>query len=299
MALAVALGEFIEVESMQGLTREKHNVVCNVDNVVDRAATSGAYALSEPLGARANLDVANNAGHIALAQLIVGNGYIDKIFGLRGTFVLDTGQLDVCIAVVDGTYLGCNAHHRQAIRAVRGDLAVEHRVRKPIVVDKGHTNWSIGGQDHDASVVRSQAKLALGAVHAARYNTAQLALLDANIAREHSTNQSNYNVVALLKVLSTADDLQGLWRTRVADVLLANVDLGYPEMVGVGVSFLLENTPSNNLVEVGARALYSLDLGASSHELGLKLGWVVGQIDHCFKPFVGDAHLVCLSVATR
>ncbi len=68
VAATVALGELAQVKGVQRLAGEEHDVVGHVDDVVDGAAAGGHDAAGQPLGRRADLDVADHAGGVALAS---------------------------------------------------------------------------------------------------------------------------------------------------------------------------------------------------------------------------------------
>ena len=64
---ALALGKGVQVKGVQRLTGEHHHVVGDVDDVVVRAHAQGVEALDHPVGRRADLHVAHDAGDIAVA----------------------------------------------------------------------------------------------------------------------------------------------------------------------------------------------------------------------------------------
>ena len=202
----------------------------------------------------------------------------------------DRGVVDVGVAVEDRADLGRDAVHGQAIGTVRGDLAVQDRVRDAGVVGVGDAQRGVGGQDDDAVMVRAQAELTGGAVHAEGLDAAELGLLDLEVARQHGTDHGDDDLVALLEVLCAADDLQRDGVALVVDVLVADADLAQPHVVGVGVGLLGDDLAGHDVVEVGADLLDGLDLGAGADELAGEDRGVVGQVDHALEPFIRDAH---------
>ena len=234
----------------------------------------------------ADLHAAHDARHVAAAQARVRDLDVHEVCALGALLALDGGELDVRVLVEDGAHLGGHAHVGQAVGAVGRDLAVEHGVRRAAIVRERHAHGGVLGQDHDAGVVSAQAKLALGAVHAARLDATQLALLDLEVAGKHGADHRDDDLVALVEVLGAAHNLQ---RGRIAvlvNVLVAHGDLAQPHVVGVGVGLLGEHLAHDDVLEVGANALDRLDLGAGADELGVEDLRVIGQVHHGAEPLI-------------
>ena len=125
---AIAFGKGVQVKGVQRLTGEHHHIVGDVDDVVVRAHAQGVKALDHPVGRRADLHVAHDAGDIAVAQALVGDLDRKLVVGRAAGLRLDGGQLNVKIAIENGTGLAGHADHGQAVGTVGRDLAVEHGV---------------------------------------------------------------------------------------------------------------------------------------------------------------------------
>ena len=247
---------------------------------------AGVQALHQPLGRRANLHVADDAGHVAAAEVPVRKFNRDLIGGSAADLGLDSGQLNMEVAVVDGADLAGDADHRKAVGAVGRDLAVEHGIRRAVVLGERHANGSVLGQDHNARMVAGKPQLASGAVHAHGDHAAQLALLDLDVARQLGADHGGHNVVAFVEVLSTADNLQGLGIAVGIHVTGAHVNLGDPHMVGVRVRLFGDHLSGDDMVEGLAHGLDSLDLGTGANEFGRELGRILRNLDHAGKPVV-------------
>ena len=286
VAATVALGELAQVKGVQRLAGEEHDVIGHVDDVVDGAAAGGHDAAGQPLGRRADLDVADHAGGVALAELGVVDGDVDEVVGIGALLALDGGQLNVGVLVVHGGNLDGHASHGQAVRAVGRDLAVDDGVGHAEIVGVVHADGGVLGQDDDAVVVVSQAELAGGAVHAAGLDAAQLALLDLEVTGQDGADHGRDDVVALLEVLRAADDLQRDGVAVGVDVAVADGDLAEPHVVGVGVGLLADDLGGHDVGEVGADLLDGLDLGAGADELGDEVGGVLRHVDHALEPLV-------------
>lgn len=294
-AMAIALGKGVEVKGVQRLTGEHHHIVGDVDNVVVRAHAQGVKALDHPVGRRADLDVAHDAGNVAVAQALVGNLDGKLVVGRAAGLGLDGGQLNVEIAVEDGAGLAGHADHGQAIGAVGRNLAVEHGVARAHVLGKRHAAGRILGQDHDAGVVATQAELTRGAVHAHGHNAAKLALLDLDVAGKHGADHCRDDVVAGLEVLRAADDLQRNGIAVGVEVLVAHVDRAHIHVVAIGVRGLGEHLGGHHVVEGLAHGVDRLDLGAGTDIFVRKGLGILRNIDHGLEPVVRNTHLALLS----
>ena len=111
------------------------------------------------------------------------------------------------VSVIHCRNLNSHTRHRKAVGAVRGNLAIKNYIRHAQVIRKRHANWSILGKNHNAALVIAKTKLARRAVHAARLNAAQLGLFNLKVSRKYRTDHCGNNVVSLIKVLSTANNL--------------------------------------------------------------------------------------------
>ena len=110
-------------------------------------------------------------------------------------------------------------------------------------------DWRVFGQNHDAIMVIADAELTLGAVHAAAGHTAQLRLLDRKVARQRRAHHGRDDMVASIEVLRAADDLQRLRVSIGINIAGTHVDLGDPQMIGVGMRRLLEHLGGDDVLE--------------------------------------------------
>ena len=293
--VAIALGKGVQVKGVQRLTGEHHHIVGDVDDVVVRAHAQGVKALDHPVGRRADLDVAHDAGNVAVAQALVSDLDGKLVVGRAAGLGLNGGQLNVEIAVEDGAGLAGHADHGQAVGAVGRNLAVEHGITRAHVLGKRHAAGRILGQDHDAGVVAAQAELARGAVHAHGHDAAKLALLDLDVAGKHGANHGRDDVVAGLEVLRAADDLQRSGVAVGVEVLVTHVDRAHIHVVAIGVRGLGEHLGGHHVVEGLAHGVDRLDLGAGTDIFVRKGLGILRNIDHGLEPVVRNTHLALLS----
>ena len=187
------------------------------------------------------------------------------------------------LAVEDGADLARDPGDRQAVGPVRRDLELEDRVRKPGVLGEGHAHGRIGGQDHQPFVVVAEPQLTRRAVHAARLDAAQLGLLDGHAVGQRRADERDRHLVAGLEVLRAAHDLQRL--------LAADVDLGDPELVGLGVLRLLDDLTDDDVVERSTGTLGGLDGRAGQVEPIDEFRQRDRYFDEFFEPLERNEHL--------
>ena len=116
------------VERVHRLAVLEHDVVGDVNDVVDRAHAGGVQALAHPDGRGFDLDVAHQTRSVARAQ--VGVAYLDRhILVNIVAHALDRRGADMERAVKGGGGLARQTDDAQAVRAVGGDL----EIRDPLV----------------------------------------------------------------------------------------------------------------------------------------------------------------------
>ena len=66
------------VKRVHRLSVFQHDIVCDINNVVDRTDAHGAQAFPHPFGRRGNFDIPDHAGSIAGAQFRIRRLHIQK-----------------------------------------------------------------------------------------------------------------------------------------------------------------------------------------------------------------------------
>ena len=279
MGAPVCAFQLVQVEGVQRLAEQEQDVVRHVDDVVDGALSDGSEALDHPVRRRAHLHAADDAGGIARAAHGVLDGHVDVVgavvdkLKLRGHLVKRVFP----IAAIHRAHLAREPHDREAVGAVRRDFQVEHRVGQLQVVGDGSAHRGVVGKDPDAFMVGAEPQLTPRAAHAGARNTAQLRLLDLEVAGEHSPHGRDGKLDSRLDVRRAAHDLHGLARTR--------VHRDHVHMVGIGMRLAGLDVAHDHAVERGAEHLDAFDACAREIELvAERLG--VGRHLHVFvKPF--------------
>ena len=251
-------GNIAIVKGMHGLTVFQHDIVGDIDDVVNGADTVGTESLAEPLGGGGDLHIANHTGGVAVAESICGNLYIDHVRKLTLCAATDDRLVVLHRQVEGGGRLTGKANERIAVGTVVGDFEFYHRV---IIADDGVdviTGLAILFQNPDAvldgigNVVEGQVQLLNGAEHAIGDLTPELALGNLDTAGETGIVKSGGNQVTLLHVLCAGDDLYRLF--------LAHIYLTDPHVVGVGVALNGQDLAYDNIADLSIQPFIGLDL---------------------------------------
>ena len=266
-----AVGQALVVESVHRLTVLEHNVVGNINDVIDWTDAAGVQTLAHPRRGRLDLDILDNAGGVARAQIGVldldGHILVDVV-----AYALDLRGLDAERTVEGSCGLASQTDHAQAVRTVRGDLEIGNPVVQTEHLFDVLANRGAGGQEQDAVLARirhaavGQTEFLERAHHAVGRHAAQLALGDLYAAgqgglmlcyRADLANGLGSNVGR------AGNDLNGL---AVAEVELADL-----EMVGVRMVDNGQDLAGHNVFDLCAEVVDLLDLGAGHGQLGIIL----------------------------
>jgi hypothetical protein len=121
------LGELREVEGVEGLAHLVHHEVGDVRDVVDGALPDGLQAPDQPLGRRRDLHAAHHARGVARAQ----GGVLDLDRRELLRLPADAPRRQVWEShrrARERRRLARDAEVREAVRAVRGQVELEHEV---------------------------------------------------------------------------------------------------------------------------------------------------------------------------
>ncbi len=239
-----------EVVRVQRTAALEHHVVGHVDDVADRAHARERQPPLHPVGRRAHHDRRREGDE---ARAPVG-GLDDHV---RTGHLVDDGRGLVLYdferqVEVRGEIAG-DADDPHRIGPVRRDREVEHDVVEAEHLAHVGPERCVGGQLEDAGVVVAEAELARRAQHALRHHAADLAPLDREVAGEHCADAREGHDHARLDVRRAAHDPQ---------LTVAEVDVGEPDLVGVGMRNDVEDLGDDDPVHVAAGFVDRLDLEA-------------------------------------
>ena len=170
------------IKAMQWLTICHHDVVGDIDDVVDRTLTNRRQSVLQPFRTFLHLTVLHRHSAVtgtSLAclhfnvKLQVVRLHLEVIHRWTMQRRLITVLLQISIEVTRHTPV------RTSVRVVRRDVHLNHIVALQTVVLSGRrTHHSILWQHDDAVMTRAHTNLILGTDHAVRLDATQLALLD-------------------------------------------------------------------------------------------------------------------------
>ena len=115
------------IERVHRLAVFQHNIVCDIDDIVDRTHAAGAQALAHPARRRFDFDIFDHARRVARAQR--GGCDLDgKIAVDIAGRAFDDGRFDVERLIERDGRFARQPRNRQTIRPVRGDFKLNARV---------------------------------------------------------------------------------------------------------------------------------------------------------------------------
>ena len=291
-----------EVECVHGLTQFQHNIVGNVNDVVDGAHACCAQTFTHPQRRGANLNVLYQTSSVAGAQVCVDNGNGSVVVDIAACFCLNNGLVEHERLVEGNSSFSCQTLHAQAVGTVGSDFEFYQAV---ISADDGLdvlTGGQITGQfgviaenqnavfDGIGEIVNGYVQFLYGAQHTVGLFATELALGDVNAAGQIGVVLSNGNIVADLNVLCTGNDLNRFF--------FANVNLANPHMVGVFVALDFLNQAYHNILNFCTGIGGDFYLGAGNgHCLGkvMSAHFGHGQVDKFIQPFSGKQHILSVS----
>ena len=274
-----------------------HDVVGDINNVVDRTDTGAAQALAHPLGGRRDLDVAHHSRGVAQAQILGLHIYVQKRREVALRAALDDRLVVLHRNVERRRRLTGKADEAVAVGTVVGDLEFHDGiVASDDLVDVLTDGAALVVQDPDAvgiglrAVVLGKTQLLIGAEHAVRLHAAKLALRDVNAAGQVGVMERGGNQIALMDVLRAGDDLKRL--------VFAHIDHADPHVVGVFVALHGKHLADDDVPDLRVHAGGGLDLLTGDGH-GLVIFLIRGlNVNELTEPFSRNIHCVILLLRT-
>ena len=266
-----AIGQALVVERMHRLAVLEHNIVGDINDVVDRTNAAGVQTLAHPRRRRLDLDILDNAGSVARAQVGILNLNRHILVDVAA-HALDLRGLDAERTVEGSRGLTRKADDAQAVRTVGRDLEIGDPVIQTEYLFDVLANRGAGRQEQDAVLARirhaavGQAEFLERAHHAVGRHAAQLALGDLYAARQGGLVQADRADLAngsRRYIGCAGDDLHRL--------LLADIELADLQMVGVRMVDNGQDLAGHNVFDLCAEVVDLLDLGAGHGQLGIIL----------------------------
>ncbi len=246
----------VVVEGVERLPGLEHDVVGDVDDVIDGPHAHAAEPILHPERRRADGQAFDDGGGEATAKVRVGDGDFDPGGRRRRAFrVRDIGFAKG--KPQERRNFAGEAEDAEEVGAVRPGGDVEDDVAE--LFHKGAANWRIRGQDEDALVLLAEAQLFFAEDHTRGFDAADSVALELRglacvAVDEDGALGGEGNLLAGGEVGSAADD---------GPLAFAGVDRGKTKAVGVGVRLDAKDfgDADEGRVPIAADRLPSLDLG--------------------------------------
>ena len=275
------------IEGVHGLAVFQHNIVGDVNDIVDGTNARRAQSHAEPQGRGGDLDILDHACRIAEAQVGRVNAHGKVIFDLIAVATaLHNGLVQLELTVEGHGSLAGKTDHREAIGAVGGNFKLHHLVVEHKRLADVHTQLVLilGIENENAvfllarHIVRGQSQLAHGAKHTVGLYAAQLACLDGYVAGQLGHGDRRGDDGALKDVLRARDDL--------CHIAAAEIHLADQQMVAVFVGGDLLDLCDDNIFDVVAKHGVALDLGAGvGHAVAVILNIHIADVNVVRQPF--------------
>ena len=266
---------------MHRLTVLEHDVVCYIDDVVDRAHSGGAEAAAHPHRGGRDPHVFHDGCAVAAAKI---DGIV--LNGEKGRYpVSDAAELGLLYAersLVRNCALARKSDHGEAVGAIRRDLELNHRVGEVenllyVFARLGERVETAVRQDEypvlDSlrHIVQRKPELGDGAEHSLRNRAAELAFLYLDISGEMASVGCDGDERPLGHVGRAGDNLQGIRRS--------DVDFAYYKFVGIRMGSYLKHTADDNSGDIVSELLPALDLRAGGgHAVAVFLRRILGNV---------------------
>ena len=278
--------DLLVIKRVHGLTVLQHDVVGNVNDIVDGAHTCSAQTSAHPYGRGRDLDVLDYLCSVAIAKIGRADAYGEVVVNAVTVLcTIDVYGRNVPFKIHGSSGLACKTDHGQTVGAVGGDLKLNHGVADHFTVANilSEICFVALGQNPDAvflntgAVVGGQAQLCKRAHHTVGVNAAQLACLDLLALSHGCGSNCSGNDRANEYVLRAGNDLNGCVST--------DLDLADPQVIGVGVVLHLKHLTDANVRNFLCEHLKALYLGAG--------------IGHAVAVFLGVRNLVCINIIVK
>ena len=280
--------DHVRIKAVHRLAVGHHDVIGNIDNVVDRAQTDDIQFVLQPLRAFLHLAVGYAQTGIAPAGIRILNGHIDRkvvVVNPEGTAVRTMKRCLVTVLRQPGIEVTGHTVMAQRIRTVGRDVYVDQPVAVQMIILGGRlSDRCILRQYDDAVMARTDADFILGTDHTEALHTTQLALLDGEFlvaVIEHAAQISHNDFLSCSHIRCTTHNL-----LRFA---LAEVDGCHVEMVRVGLRLTGQHFADKESFQSSPYCFHlvqCINLKSRRRQCVCRLLWGQVKIDVFLKPFI-------------
>ena len=240
---------------MQRLTVGEHDVVRNVNNVVDRTQADGRQAGLQPLGRLLHLAAGDADAGVTATSLSILDDHVDGEVVVVDGETIDRGAMErglVAVLAKPGVEIAGNTPVAQCVGTVGGDVHLYEPVALQVIILGGrHTYHSVVRQYDDTVVRRTNTNLVLSTNHAARLHAAQFRLLDDELVVavvEHTAQVGHNHFLTSCHVGGAAHNL--------ARFALAQINSRHMQVVAIGMGFARQHLANIESLQSTTNALH-------------------------------------------
>ena len=251
----LSLRQAVQIEGVQRLSSLDHDVVGDVDDVIDRAQADGVQAVLHPVRRWADANLRHHPSCIAPAQIRIGNAHGD-LLGAGSALLPHVARrrdsfAPVSAAISRATPRMLSQSPRFGVRASSSTVSVDLQC-----IGEGCTHHGRGRENHDTGRVVSQIQLRCRAQHALGANAPDLGSADLPTVGNSGTDRRQRDVVSRPHVPGTAN--HGASRVR------SGADLAHHQPLRLRVGIDARDLADDHAVEIAPALLDGLDLEAGS-----------------------------------
>ena len=290
----------ISIKAMQRLSICHHDIISNVDDIVDRTQADDRETILQPFGTFLDNTILQRQRTIARTSLRSHNTHRNLKLSIihDKTIARRTMQSSpVAILYQPGIQVARHTIVAASISTVWSDIHLNQIVALQLIVfSSRRTHDSILRQHDDTIMTFTNADFILSTNHAQRLDATQFATLDSKLLVaiiQLRTHDSHDNLLSGSHIGSTTNYLQrtGL-RTR--RIPLPYLHRTHVHMVAVGVSLASHHLPYPQSFQSTLDSLHLLDTAHLQSLAGKGSSHLVGRqikVNIVFQPFVRDIHI--------
>ena len=272
-----------DIEGMKRYTMFQHHIVCDVDQVIDRADADCIQCFFHPFGRFADFDAADNAGCVQGADVRIFQCHKGSIFFCCTIAAVDVDSIGFHFGSEESCQVTGDADVRQPVRTVRSDRAVVYRVGIQEFTE-GHAEFCIGRENHESVMIIAESQFPGGAHHTEGFHAAEFAFLNderAFFIFEFGADCGEGDNVPCITVGSTADDLKHF---------ITFIDLTDGEVIGIFMFIAGKDLCCYNAFRYGTGLADAFHFETSHGQLCGKFFIRKGKVHIFFQPASGDIH---------
>ena len=204
------------IECMQWLTIGHHDIVSNVNDIIDRTQTNSGQLVFQPFGRLFHFTIGYAHTGIALAGLLILNCHLNRqivIVNIELRAIRTMHSRFVTIALQPGIKITGHSPVTQAVSTIGSNIHLNEPVAFQMIVFSSRGANDCIFRQHDDTVVRStHTYLVLCTDHTVRFHATQFRLLDHELLIaiiEHAAEVSHNHFLTSCHVRRTTHNLRG------------------------------------------------------------------------------------------